>query len=243
MGLRHQLTKTALSWPACPWRPCAFAFTLVYGVLFLASGALIPLITDAPMGPGHEGSGHRVGRCGARHRGQSPSPPAAIGRIGSGLHGCRDGHEREELLRATGCDGEAATTGRESTPSIKAQQHTSDLHQLILYSALAVVFMAILAVVLGWLMSGRVLRPLRTITTAARDISDTSLNQRLRLSGPNDELKELGGYVRRIARAPGGIFRLPPPISPPTPPTSCAPRWPPFGRRSMWLSPSLGMGP
>jgi len=37
-----------------------------------------------------------------------------------------------------------------------------------------------------------VLRPLRTITSAARDISATNLHQRLALGGPDDEFKELG---------------------------------------------------
>jgi signal transduction histidine kinase len=41
-------------------------------------------------------------------------------------------------------------------------------------------------------MAGRVLRPLRTITTSVRNISATSLHDRLALDGPNDELKELG---------------------------------------------------
>jgi len=37
-----------------------------------------------------------------------------------------------------------------------------------------------------------VLRPLRTITSTARDISATNLHQRLALTGPDDEFKELG---------------------------------------------------
>ena len=40
-------------------------------------------------------------------------------------------------------------------------------------------------------MAGRFLRPLRTITAAAREISATNLHERLNLSGPDDELKEL----------------------------------------------------
>jgi signal transduction histidine kinase len=55
---------------------------------------------------------------------------------------------------------------------------------------------ALLAVVtylvFGWLIAGRVLRPLRTITTAARRISASSLHERLALHGPDDELRELG---------------------------------------------------
>jgi len=75
---------------------------------------------------------------------------------------------------------------------IASSQHESDLHQLLLYSGIALAFMAIVAVVLGWLMAGRVLRPLRTITSAARNISATNLHERLALAGPEDELKQLG---------------------------------------------------
>jgi signal transduction histidine kinase len=45
---------------------------------------------------------------------------------------------------------------------------------------------------LGWLLAGRVLRPLQTITTAARELSASSLHERLALAGPDDELRELG---------------------------------------------------
>jgi signal transduction histidine kinase len=50
----------------------------------------------------------------------------------------------------------------------------------------------VLSVALGWLVAGRVLRPLRTITATARNISATNLHERLALNGPDDELKELG---------------------------------------------------
>jgi signal transduction histidine kinase len=71
-------------------------------------------------------------------------------------------------------------------------QHTTDLHQLLLYSAFALVILAILSVVVGWWTAGRILQPLRTITTTVRDISATNLHERLGLDGPEDELKELG---------------------------------------------------
>jgi hypothetical protein len=44
---------------------------------------------------------------------------------------------------------------------------------------------------LGWLVAGRVLRPLRRITATTREISATNLHERLSLAGPDDELKEL----------------------------------------------------
>ncbi len=72
-------------------------------------------------------------------------------------------------------------------------QNAKDLHtQLFVYSWLALAIMAVLSVALGWLVAGRVLRPLRTITATARNISATNLHERLALDGPDDELKELG---------------------------------------------------
>jgi signal transduction histidine kinase len=55
-----------------------------------------------------------------------------------------------------------------------------------------VVIMAALAVGIGWLIAGRVLRPLRTITSAAREISARNLSQRLAVDGPDDEFRQLG---------------------------------------------------
>ena len=51
---------------------------------------------------------------------------------------------------------------------------------------------AIVAVGLAWWIAGRFLRPLRTMNTAAREISATNLHRRLGLDGPADELTELG---------------------------------------------------
>ena len=55
-----------------------------------------------------------------------------------------------------------------------------------------VVIMAALAVGTGWLIAGRVLRPLRTITSTAREISARNLSQRLAVDGPDDEFRQLG---------------------------------------------------
>ena len=51
---------------------------------------------------------------------------------------------------------------------------------------------SVVAVVLGWLIAGRFLRPLRTITTTARDISASNLSRRLSITGRDDEFAELG---------------------------------------------------
>jgi signal transduction histidine kinase len=52
--------------------------------------------------------------------------------------------------------------------------------------------LVMLSLAAGWLIAGRFLRPLRTITATARDISASNLNRRLALTGRNDEFKELG---------------------------------------------------
>jgi signal transduction histidine kinase len=72
------------------------------------------------------------------------------------------------------------------------QQHNEELHQLLIESGIALAIMAVLSMGLGWFLAGRALRPLQTITQAARAISATNLHRRLSLAGPNDELRELG---------------------------------------------------
>jgi signal transduction histidine kinase len=71
-------------------------------------------------------------------------------------------------------------------------QISFDRQQLLTRSAIALGIVSVAALGAGWLLAGRVLRPLSTITAAARRISASSLHERLDLRGPDDELKELG---------------------------------------------------
>jgi signal transduction histidine kinase len=57
------------------------------------------------------------------------------------------------------------------------------------FEALGVLFVASLGV--GWVIAGRVLAPIGRITAVARDIQATDLSRRIRLRGPDDELKQL----------------------------------------------------
>ena len=72
------------------------------------------------------------------------------------------------------------------------QQDANQLRDLLVQSCVALAVMAVASIGLGWFVAGRVLRPLRTITATARDISGTNLQRRLAVDGPDDELKELG---------------------------------------------------
>ncbi len=76
-------------------------------------------------------------------------------------------------------------------PAAGITQHSSDRHQLLIASGVALAIMAGVSLVVGWLMAGRFLRPLRTITATTREISATNLHERLDLVGPDDELTEL----------------------------------------------------
>jgi len=73
-----------------------------------------------------------------------------------------------------------------------ARQHSADLQRLLGVSWLVLAVTAVAAALLGWLASGRVLRPLREMTATARTISAGNLGERLALVGPEDEFKQLG---------------------------------------------------
>jgi signal transduction histidine kinase len=77
-------------------------------------------------------------------------------------------------------------------------QVSYDKRQLLIACAVALAVIAVVAAAIGWLIAGRVLRPLSTITTAARRISASNLHERLALHGPDDELKELGDTLDNL---------------------------------------------
>jgi signal transduction histidine kinase len=81
------------------------------------------------------------------------------------------------------------------------------LNELLIESGIALGIMAVGSVGLGWLMAGRVLSPLRTITAAARRISARSLHQRIAMTGPDDELKELGDTFDQLLARLDASFR------------------------------------
>ena len=89
--------------------------------------------------------------------------------------------------------------------AIRAGRGTLD--QLLIESGIALGIMAVASVGLGWLMAGRVLRPLRTITATARRISARSLHQRIAMTGPDDELKELGDTFDQLLGRLDASFR------------------------------------
>lgn len=80
------------------------------------------------------------------------------------------------------------------------------LDRLLLEYILALLAMTAVSVFTGWLLAGRALAPLREITATARRVSGENLGERIALSGPADELRELADtFDGMLARLDGAF--------------------------------------
>ena len=134
------------------------------------------------MGTSDEGADHDLGEGPERDREHRATPSGAVNIHGTNFTHPQLGALLPAQLRRVGAQ----------LRIIAAQQQGSDLHKLLLYSGIALGVMALIAIMLGFLIAGRVLRPLRTITSTAQEISASNLHERLELLDPDDELKKLG---------------------------------------------------
>jgi signal transduction histidine kinase len=156
-----------------PRRSVRLRLTALYGVLFLASGAGLLAITITivfargwpPPGPGM-----------SMH-----SPGVAVG-PGTSQARIHQLQARSRQLMAQ----QAAQA---------AHQHAAAVNQLLASSGIALAAMTVASAVLGWAVAGRVLRPLQAMTAAAQRISEDNLGERLAMTGPGDELKDLGDTI------------------------------------------------
>src|SRR6266496_157048 len=178
MSVISRLTRTA-GRPRLPRHTVRLRITLLYGGLFLVSGAALLAVTYVLV----------FRAASAPSTGQQPWPPANSGST-TPVQPDLQGLGQEPRIH----------TG----PGL-VKELSDVMHQLLVNSGIALAIMSVLSVVLGWIVAGRMLRPLRTITASARDISATSLHRRLALDGPHDELKELGdtfdGLLDRLESA------------------------------------------
>lgn len=150
--------------------------TLLYGGLFLLSGAVLLAITYLLVA--HSGPNVAM---------STTSTTPAGGRsisiyLGESLPGGVQLPEAERLV---------AEAVREQA----RQQQAAIMHQLLVQSGVALAIMSVLSAVLGWLVAGRVLRPLQTMTTSIQRISARNVHERLAVTGPRDELKNLADTV------------------------------------------------
>jgi signal transduction histidine kinase len=73
-------------------------------------------------------------------------------------------------------------------------------------SVIALSEVTVVSVAVGWLVAGRVLRPLREMTATTRRISADNLHERLAIHGPGDELKDLADTIDALLERLDGAF-------------------------------------
>jgi signal transduction histidine kinase len=182
-----------------PRRTVRLRLTLLYGGLFLLSGTGLLIITYILVA-------HRFPTLVTAHgttaiQGQGGAGVPVGGSAATSVSGpaCASGQLPVTAEQFSRCAAQAKAAA--------ARQQATMLNQLLTQSGVALAIMTVISIGLGWLVAGRVLRPLRTITTAARRLSASSLHERLALTGPDDELKELGdtfdGLLTRLEAAFG----------------------------------------
>jgi signal transduction histidine kinase len=156
-----------------------FRLTALFSALFLAAGAALLAITyvlvDGSTAPTLFVSGNTRIAVKNTSSGQPPSPGSA--KLRHGTPSASSVHLARQLYAQS-----AAT-------------HAHDLHQLLAWSGVALGIMTVLAIGLGWVTAGRVLRPLRSMKTITRRITESNLHERLALPGPDDEVKDLADTI------------------------------------------------
>ncbi len=160
-------------WVRSPRPTARLRLTMLYGALFLVSGGALVAVTyllavhattltvPAPKGP---------------DIGASPYERTyRLGaRAGAGSH----------VVRLT-------PTQMTRQQAQLTHLHYLAMHRLLIGSAITLAVVAVISIALGWLMAGRVLRPVRAINASARRISASTLHERVNLDGPRDEFHEL----------------------------------------------------
>ena len=96
--------------------------------------------------------------------------------------------------------------GAQQGRTVAVQAQTATSHQYLLGSAIALGVMVVVSVAAGWVVAGRVLRPLRVMTATTRRISADSLHERLAIDSPGDELKDLADTIDALLERLDGAF-------------------------------------
>ncbi|HEX6547164.1 MAG TPA: HAMP domain-containing sensor histidine kinase [Candidatus Dormibacteraeota bacterium] len=93
----------------------------------------------------------------------------------------------------TGGGGAQITGGGPNTGFAVIAKDLSEqtLHQMLIQSGITLGLATVLAALLGWLLAGRVMDPVKAVTAQARRISERNLHERIGLAGPQDEVKDL----------------------------------------------------
>jgi len=160
-------------------RSIRFRLTLVYGGMFLLCAVVLLGITVALINV-------RLDR-------QAPPPPRADS----------PRHSTAPAAAATGTTDQSDGTTNQNDTNDRERQRREDRQEIqeelraqtvrsaVLVSGFTLAGMVVVSFGLGWVVAGRMLRPIHDITDTARRLSDENLHERIALSGPPDELKQL----------------------------------------------------
>lgn len=88
---------------------------------------------------------------------------------------------------------DGSTPAVESTPASELVITSTDqmLNLLLVISLVVLVVLALIGIAVGWAVAGRMLKPLHYINAAVSSATQGDLGQRIRLTGPRDEISEL----------------------------------------------------
>ena len=159
-------------------RPVRLRLTLVYSGLFLAAGVVLLAVTYGLV---------------AQSLSTTPSPmvtsPKASQYLSQALQLCKA--ENLDPVAMAKCENNAEQSLNGVSKASLADQRSRTLAHLLDYSLAALAAIALASTWLGWIVAGRALRPVHAITAAARRASEENLGERIALTGPDDELKDL----------------------------------------------------
>ena len=158
-------------------RPIRLRLTLVYSGLFLLAGASLLGVTY-----------------GLVAQSLDTSLAAAVSSPDGSYHAqavkiCES--KAASPAEVANCKAKAQRSLKSLVEASAAAQRAQTLGHLLYYSLGALAVVAAVSAWLGWIVAGRALRPVHAITAAARAASEENLSQRIALTGPEDELKEL----------------------------------------------------
>jgi signal transduction histidine kinase len=177
MNVRTLLLPVRRVWP----QKVRTRLTLIYASLFFVAGSALLGLTYGLVAtslPTQPPAGATVG---SQEMNKLTQCKLALGPLKSKpapaslLAGCKQAEEAYSAGTAAGLQA----------------QRQSALSDLLAFSLAGLAVLTVSSGGLGWFMSGRVLRPVQVISQSARRASEQHLGERLALTGPRDELKEL----------------------------------------------------
>ncbi|GAA2587105.1 ATP-binding protein [Actinomadura fulvescens] len=78
------------------------------------------------------------------------------------------------------------------------EQKRDVLRQMLQNSVVTLLFLGLAGIGIGYLVAGRTLRPIHMVTATARRLSESNLHERIALTGPQDEIKDLADTFDRM---------------------------------------------